>query len=276
MHQPVLLKSAIDYLGVFKGGRYIDATIGEGGHTKAIVEKGGLVLGIDQDQDQIKLLKKFFEQNKLGEIKLVVSNFSQIDRIAKENDFVPVDGIIFDLGLSMRQLSQSGRGFSYKKPDDPLDMRLDLKQELTAAKLIKKLSPERLKNVLEKNSEEINAEAIVKQLKKTKKIYLVADLLRAIDKALERKNEAVYQRVFQALRMAVNNDQENLKQGLLNSLKILKRTGRIVVISFHSVEDRLVKKFIKENHLKMINKKIIKGNRCLSFERSAKLRVISF
>jgi len=124
MHTPVLLNQVIEAMEIKKDGLYVDATLGEGGYTKAIIEKGGKVLAIDLDQQQIDLFN-VQTLKRLNDIKLVQGNFGDIEKVTKENNFFPVDGVVFDLGLSMRQISQSGRGFSFKKLFEPLDMRMN-------------------------------------------------------------------------------------------------------------------------------------------------------
>ncbi len=277
MHTAVLLQQIIKSLEVKKNGLYIDATAGEGGYLKEIINLGGKVLGIDWDEDQVNILKKEFE----NKAKIVWGNFSQIKKIAEKNHFLPVDGIIFDLGLSMRQISGSRRGFSYKNLNEVLDMRINKKLKIRASDLVNSLSFKELYEIFARNSEEIYSRAICRAIIKRrslKKIVYVRDLIELINRVLTNKNYQkkikVYQRVFQALRIAVNNEFENLRKGLEGGLKILKKQGRILVLTFHSLEDRIVKKFVKEKKIRFLTKKPIFGQK--SFERSAKLRVISF
>lgn len=272
MHTPVLLNEAIEELKVMSGGLYIDATAGEGGHLKKILEKGGRVLGIDLDENQIKENTQKIKDEKLT---LIVGNFADVEKIAKEQGFFPVDGILFDLGLSYGQLSDSGRGFSYKRRDELLDMRLSLSYEIKAADLINSLSEDELYGILAKNAEEINSRVIAQALvraRRLKKIKTVGELVKLIDGVIGDKDEKVYARVFQALRVEVNQEIVNLKKGLKGAMNLIKNEGRIVTITFHSIEDRTVKKFITENKLKQIEK--LRGNRMLGYERSATLRVI--
>jgi len=278
-HTPVLLKQVIDALEIEKGKKYLDATFGQGGYSVEIVRRGGEVLAIDLDQEQIN---RFQKENKLSEqeksrLKLVWGNFKDIETIAKSNHFFPVDGVVFDLGLSMRQISDSGRGFSYQKPEEILDMRLDLKNQVKAMDILNKESKDKLYLILAKYSEEIFSKKIAENIvffRKKKKIETVSDLLTVIDKSLGRKDKKTYARVFQSLRIAVNDEIENLKEGLVGALKILKPNGKIAIVSFHSIEDRVIKNFIRKNQLKVFGKKPIFGIE--SFERSAKLRVITY
>ena len=268
MHHPVLLKAVIDNLGIKKGGLYIDATYGEGGHSLEILKKEGKVLAIDTDFQQILNFK--FQISNWKNLTLVQGNFKDIEKIAKENDFYPVDGILFDLGLSIKQIQESGKGFSFKNSDEPLDMRLNNDLKIKASDLINSLNKEDLYEILARYSEEINSRAIADFIFRTrslKKILTVGDLVSVIEKAIGKKGERVLRRIFQGLRIAVNDELENLKKGLTGGLRLIKKDGKILVITFHSLEDRIVKQFGAG--------KPILGDRKLSFERSAKLRVIS-
>ncbi|MBI4008898.1 16S rRNA (cytosine(1402)-N(4))-methyltransferase RsmH [Candidatus Roizmanbacteria bacterium] len=277
MHHPVLLKEVIEGLNIKPNGLYIDATAGEGGHMVEIAKRGGKVLGIDCDYEQIKRLTLNVQRYK--NIRIVQGNFAYIEKIAKENNFFLVDGILFDLGLSMNQLENSRRGFSYKKMDEPLDMRIDTTLSATASNVVNELDQQVLYEILSRYGEEINSLIISKEIVKRrqkKKIQTVVDLITTINKALGYKKNETHARIFQALRIAVNDELENLKKGLDGSLKILKNGGRIVVISFHSLEDRIVKQFIRNKKLRQINKKIIISINQFTFERSAKLRIIGY
>jgi len=270
MHTPVLLQKVIEYLAIKPNGLYIDATLGEGGYSREIIKRGGRVLAIEIDKKQIA---NFKEKNK--NLKIVWGNFKDIKRIAKENNYYPVDGVVFDLGLSMNQIKFSGRGFSYKNLNEPLDMRLDLSSDLTVAKLLSQIGVNDLYQILAKNSEEPRSFSIAIAIKKAKRMILVEDLIKAINRVVKRNDESVYRRIFQGLRMAVNNERESLKEGLKGALEILKDNSRILTITFHSVEDRVVKNFIKDNRLKMLTKKVLLGSRERQiFERSARLRII--
>lgn len=276
MHTPVLLQEVIEGLQVKSGGLYIDATVGEGGHLKKILKKGGKVLGIDWDENQVKHLTLNVQHFK--NTKIIYGNFADIARIAEENNFHPVDGIIFDLGLSMEQIENSGRGFSYKRLNEALDMRINNDLKVKASDLVNSLNQEELYEIFSKYSEEINSRSIAKGIVRArylKKIATVNDLISIINNTTGKKDNKIKARIFQALRIAVNNELVNLKKGLSGALSILKKGGRIIVISFHSLEDRVVKRFIRENKLKQINKKVITGKEEFRFERSAKMRIIS-
>lgn len=279
MHTPVLLQKTIDFLEVKKEGLYIDATFGEGGHGIEIIKKGGKLLGIEWDEIQYKRSKIKFK-NLLEEKRLILvnDNFKKIDKIAQKNNFFPIDGVIFDLGLSATQIFEGNRGFSYNKLNEDLDLRINSSLKLTGADLINSLDQQQLYEIFAKYSEEVNSlrlsQAII-SARKVKRISKVRDLIEIINRNVE-SNEKIYARIFQALRIVVNNELENLKEGLMGAFKILKPTGRVLVISFHSVEDRLVKNFVIKNKLKFLTKKPIRAKNNLSFERSAILRVITF
>jgi 16S rRNA (cytosine1402-N4)-methyltransferase len=274
MHTPVLLQKTIDELKVKAGGRYIDATAGEGGHLTEILKKGGIVLGIDWDRKQIEDLKSRLKDQ--PNLTLVAGNFAQIEEISQREGFVPADGILFDLGLSYKQITTSGRGFSYKNLDESLDMRLDPTKEEKASDIVNTLSSDNLYEILAKYSEELSSKALADALvlaRQSRRIETVGDLVRVIDSVIGRKEERVYARVFQALRIAVNDEFENLKKGLEEGLRIIKEEGRIVVITFHSLEDRIVKRFARERNL--VSSLVKPKYTAKAFERSAKLRVIN-
>ncbi len=276
MHTPVLLQQAVEALAVKPDGKYIDATLGEGGHLLEIIKLNGRVLGIDADLKQIQNLESRIKN--LNGIKLVYGNFAEIEKIAKENNFFPVDGVIFDLGLSMRQLNEGKKGLSYRMADEKLDMRLNPDIGESASDVLNIYNEEALYEIFSKYSEDLNSRIIAKEVVKeriNKKIMTVGQLTEIINKVVGDDKNRSAARIFQALRIFVNNELENLKKGLDGARKVLKKDGRIIVISFHSLEDRIVKQFVRDNNLNLINKKVIKGNQKLKFERSAKLRIIN-
>ncbi len=281
MHTPVLLEHAIEQLNIQPGGLYIDATAGEGGHIKTMLEKGGKVLGIDWDESQIKNIESKIKNPNLV---LETGSFADIESIARKRSFVPVDGVLFDLGLSMKQIRESGRGFSYNNPQEPLDMRINVKTEVTAREIINNFSPDELYETFSRYAEEFHSFSIAQSIvsaRTIKPIEHVGSLLLAIDKAIQscnlghRHGRDIYATVFQALRIAVNDEFTQLKKGLDGAKNILKPEGRIAVITFHSLEDRIVKKYVESQpDLKFLKKHVIKGNFNKSFERSAKLRIV--
>lgn len=268
MHTPVFLKEVIEALEIAEGKRYIDATYGEGGHASEIIKRGGTVLAIDFDEEVTR--NKIQETN----LKLVWGNFADIEKIAQDNKFYSVDGILFDLGLSMDQIARSGRGFSFLKREEPLDMRISLKVKSTAADIINSFSAGKLYEIFAKNSEEIDSRAIAETIVRArhiKEIKTVGQLINIIDSS--RASTSRLRRIFQALRIEVNDEFENLKRGLAGALKILEKRGRIVVLTYHSLEDRIVKNFARENNFALVKKqpKFITRRK---FERSARIRIL--
>lgn len=260
MHTPVLLNEVIEGLQVVPGGKYVDGTYGEGGHAKAIATKGGKVLGIDLDDAQVV-------KSTQSSIRVVQGNYAQIAQIAKKEDFFLVDGVLLDFGLSMEQLSHSNRGFSFKHGEEPLDLRIDGdSDDYCAADIVNKYSREELTEMFSRNAEQLGGNTIANALKSGGKVKTVADV---VDR-LGSENESTLKRIFQALRIEVNHEFENIKAGIEGAYEITKIGGRIAIISFHSVEDRIVKQWARSKGLKEIIKQ--KGG-AHAFERSAVLRI---
>ena len=249
IHKPVLLKEALEFLKVEKGKRFIDATVGEGGHAVAIAQRGGIVLGIDQDPEILKQAKELLGDKTV----LVQGNFREIERIARENRFTEVDGILLDLGISSWHLKESGRGFSFQK-DEPLDMRADPNLTVTAADLLNGLNKDELKELFQKYGEEERAPqlaAAVVRARSLKPFRTTADLVGVAEKVGRTKDvrrDRIHPatKIFQALRIAVNDELENLRSVLPRAFGILGKGGTLVVISFHSLEDREVKRFFQQ------------------------------
>lgn len=285
MHQPVLLNEVIKYLHPQPGENFIDCTIGMGGHSLAILEKiqpDGKVLGIDIDLASLKRIRP-----KQGLIP-VHGNFKDLKKIVKENRFESINGILFDLGLSSWQIEESGKGFTFKK-DEPLIMILNDKQEVTAQEIINTWPEESLIEIFKKYGEEKHGRRIVKEIVAQRKLTLIKttfQLKEIIRKAVPVSNtrrgriDRVCARIFQALRIVINDELENLRQGLKQAMEIIVPEGKIVVISFHSLEDRIVKNFFRDkerkNQLKILTKKPIIADEIeisMNFHaRSAKLR----
>ena len=248
IHKPVLLKEALEFLKVEKGKRFIDATVGEGGHAVAIAQRGGIVLGIDQDPEILKQAKELLGDKTV----LVQGNFREIERIARENRFTEVDGILLDLGISSWHLKESGRGFSFQK-DEPLDMRADPNLTVTAADLLNGLNKDELKELFQKYGEEERAPqlaAAVVRARSLKPFRTTADLVGVAEKVGRTKDvrrDRIHPatKIFQALRIAVNDEVENLRSVLPRAFEVLKTGGHLVVVSFHSLEDREVKNFFQ-------------------------------
>ncbi len=281
-HRPVLLPQVISYLNVVCGGKYIDATIGGGGYTYEILKRGGIVLGIDADEEAIRYVEAKVKINK--ELFLEEGNFANIKSIARKYDFETVSGIIFDLGMSSYQIDMSGRGFSFHK-DEILDMRMGSEVRLKASDILNSFNEERLYEIFSSFSEELNSRAIAHAVFRARtlkqNIVRTKDLVNIVNKVIGKYDPKVLARVFQALRVAVNNEIEMLKTGLFEAADLLASKGVVIVLSYHSLEDRAVKKFfkLKENEgcLRIITKHCKRPDR---FEmsnnprsRSARMRV---
>lgn len=283
-HTPVLLKETIDCLNIKKGKKYIDATVGGGGHSQTILKTGGKVLGIDWDPEAIEYAKRHLRTACPNAFWIMVrGNFIHLEKIAREHDFKKVDGVLFDLGVSSHQLTRAERGFSFLK-DAPLDMRMDSALGVTAADLLKVLSKKQLNALFTRFTQEKRARAIVnalvraRELKPIKRTGELADLVAKVY-GEKRKIRGLHPatKVFLALRMAVNSELVNLKLALPQAVELLKPGGRLAVISFHQSEDRIVKNFFKkEKRLKVLTKKPIRPSeaevKANPRARSAKLR----
>jgi 16S rRNA (cytosine1402-N4)-methyltransferase len=247
-HTPVLLSEALKALAVQPGGRYIDCTLGSGGHAAAILDHsspGGQLLGIDADPYVIKIAKERLQHYK-DSILLVNDNFVNLQAICIKYDFFPVHGILFDLGLSSPQLNGSGRGFSFQH-DAPLDMRFNPSQKITAADIINTTPEARLTNIIKTYGEEIHSHRIAREIVKERPIETTRELAQLIEKTIGRRGKIhPATRTFQALRIAVNHELEHLETALKQAVDLLGYEGRLVVISYHSLEDRIVKQFMQK------------------------------
>jgi 16S rRNA (cytosine1402-N4)-methyltransferase len=254
-HTSVLLQETIDALQVKPGKRYIDGTLGGGGHTTKILELGGEVLGIDFDQDALDFNEEKFKiqssKFKIGDdLVLVKGNFKNVDSLARENGFESVDGVLFDLGVSSHHFDTAERGFSIQK-EGPLDMRMDQELGVKAGDLLNVLTKGELYELFTKFGEERFAYAISNSIvssRKVKRIETTTDLVGIINRVVPKGKESINPatRVFQALRIAINDELNNITEALPKALALLKTNGRIVVISFHSLEDRIIKNTFKE------------------------------
>ena len=273
MHTPVLLNEIVEMLGAGGGKKIIDATFGEGGHTRALLEKGTTVLALDRDSSQIE---HFTPHLTNGTLIIKQGNFKDIEQIAKKEQFFPVDGILFDLGLSNGQLRSGGKGLSYKNLDEQLDMRLDDSCEMDAETILRQYSEQDLINMFMHNAEETLAVEIARRVALMRvgiHPLTVGWLVEVVNSVAKNNSRPTLTRVFQALRVEVNHEFENLELALKGAVTLLAPGGKIAVISFHSLEDRMVKRFIRSNGYIQMGKKPVFGNSELSFERSAVLRV---
>ncbi|MEK7610887.1 MAG: 16S rRNA (cytosine(1402)-N(4))-methyltransferase RsmH [Patescibacteria group bacterium] len=285
-HTPVLLNEVLNFFRPGLEKKYIDATFGFGGHSNAIAEKGGTVLGIEADGAEMGVVGKTTAVN--PSVTLAEGNFRDIGRIAKENGFLSVAGILFDLGLSSWQLEMSERGFSFQR-NEPLDMRLNGKSGVTAADLVNGLYENELAELFNKFGQEPRARRfarVIAQRRQIEPFRSAVDLAGVVEKASGTGRGRIHPatRVFQALRIAVNQELENISTALPQALELLGSGGRLAVISFHSLEDRIVKLAFKEwsgrfgDGVRILTPKpIVPGSAEISRNprsRSAKLRVM--
>jgi 16S rRNA (cytosine1402-N4)-methyltransferase len=255
-HIPVLLSESLDYLVTDKAGNYFDGTLGFGGHSGGILERmnnDGLLISTDLDKAAFKYCKKKFVNQ--GRIKLYNLNFSLIDVIAKLESIKFYNGVIADLGVSSFQLDNPSAGFTYST-DAPLDLRMDKNLKVNASDIINTLDEKKLSNIIYEFGEEKNSRKIARQIvqaRKSKEIKTTGALKKLIAEITSpRYQTKTLSRVFQALRIHVNNELDFLKQFLNNSINVVKRGGRLVIISYHSLEDRIVKEFFKYGALSCI------------------------
>ncbi len=249
IHKPVLLKEVLEALEVQQGKRYVDCTLGAGGHARAILERsqpGGRLLGIDADPEATKEGRSNLTSYAESVI-TVNGNFINLETICKENDFLPVHGILFDLGISSLQIEEPERGFSFQH-DGPPDMRFSPEQELTAADILNILNEDKLAELIFVYGEERHSRQIAKQIIRHRPIKSTLELANVIEHALGGRRSKIHPatRTFMALRVAVNREQENLATALKQADRCLDHQGRLVVISYHSLEDRVVKQFMKQ------------------------------
>ena len=241
-HVPVMLQEAVDALNVKEGGVYVDGTLGRAGHAKEILRRGGRVIGIDRDDEALQAVATM----KLDGLKTVKGNHGDIAEILKKEGWGKVDGILLDLGVSSPQLDESERGFSFKA-EGPLDMRMDRTGGLTAADIVREGSEEDLTNIFRTLGEEPDARRIAKAVicaRKDRPISTTLQLASLVEKTVGRHGaHHPATRVFQALRMAVNNELGELLRALTDGLGILRSGVRFVVITFESLTDRAVKRF---------------------------------
>lgn len=243
-HVPVMSTETIKYLNPKSDGIYIDGTIGAGGHANQILSMlspKGRLIGIDRDEEALKICEKRFSSFK-NLVSLHHTSYDNIKKILDELGIQKVDGMLLDLGLSSLQLNSESRGFSFKK-NGRIDMRFDKNQDTTAADLIKSLSESELADIIFQFGEERRSRRISRAIKQSPKLLTTNDIKEAIRKSTppHHRNKTLA-RVFQAIRIAVNDEIDKLIQFLKIFINYLNIGGRLVIISYHSLEDRLVKK----------------------------------
>jgi len=264
-HTPVLINEAIDLLDIKKEDIVMDCTIGEGGHSEKIlshVNKFGHLYGIDRDKETLDTAKKRLSSIKTN-FTLIHGNFADILNITKEHNVTGVNKIIVDLGISSLQIEIEERGFSFKR-EGPLDMRMNREERTTALEIINSFPEYEIADIIYKYGEERFSRKIAKKIvnyRKLKTIKTTTELAEIIKKAYPHKWQKIHPatRTFQALRIKVNKELENLEKFLESFPQILAKNGRIAIISYHSLEDRLIKTYFKQSEeLHILNKKVIK------------------
>jgi len=246
-HIPVLLQQVLDGLQVRAGGRYVDATLGGGGHAAAVLEASapdGQLLGIDADPEAVEFARSALERLP-GHMQVTAANFRELKATAAARGFDAVDGVLLDLGISSRQLARSERGFSFER-NGPLDMRLDPRHGQTAADLVNELPETELANLLWRYGEERQSRRIARAIVAARPVETTGQLAELIARNIGRR-EKIHPatRAFQALRIAVNDELGALAEVLPQARDLLRPGGRLAVIAFHSLEDRLVKQFFQ-------------------------------
>lgn len=281
-HHPVMVDEILSYLAPEKLKTYVDCTFGQGGYSKKILENTNCnIIAIDRDKDALehaKLLKKKYPKNFI----FCVNNFSKLDQVLKKNDIKKIDGLIFDLGISNTQLNNPTRGFSFSN-NGPLDMRMDIENlDLTAQKIINEFDQHNLSDIFYYYGEEKNSRQIARKIiefRKKKEISTTFELVELIKKVNSYKKKHPATRVFQALRIFINDELNELDITLKKSLLFLKKNGKIITVAFHSLEDKVIKNFFSRNKglLKILTKKPITPNenevKINPRSRSARMRV---
>ncbi|PLV56974.1 16S rRNA (cytosine(1402)-N(4))-methyltransferase RsmH [Thermotoga sp. SG1] len=283
-HIPVMVREVIEYLKPEDEKIILDCTVGEGGHARAILEScpGCRLIGIDVDSEVLQIAERKLEDFS-DRVSLFKASYRDVDFLLKTLEIEKVDGILLDLGVSTYQLKGENRGFTFER-EEPLDMRMDLESEITAQKVLNELSEEELARIIfEYGEEKRYARKIARKIVENRPLNTTLDLVKAVSEALpsyeiRRRKRHFATRTFQAIRIYVNRELENLREFLLNKAeKLLKFGGRIVVISFHSLEDRIVKEaFRNSRKLRILTEKPVRPSeeevRENPRSRSARLR----
>lgn len=247
-HEPIMLNECIENLNIKKDGIYVDGTMGGAGHSSKIVEKldGGLLIGIDRDQEAIEASKKRLA--KYSNVKYVHGRHEDIISHLKSLGIEKIDGVLLDLGISSYQIDEGTRGFSYTK-DAELDMRMDQSQELSAKDIVNNYDEHELEDIFRKYGEEKFSKRIAERIiseRKVKEIATTYELADIVRSAVPKDAVNSFKRIFQALRIEVNGELKELKKAILDIASVLNVGGRICIITFHSLEDRIVKEAFLE------------------------------
>ena len=248
-HEPVMMPEIMQALNVQPGGRYIDGTLGEGGHSREILraaDPGGQVLGLDADAEAITVATERLAE--YGEsFRAVNVNFRDVRATALLYEFVPVHGVLFDLGVSSLQLDRESRGFSFRRAD-PLDMRFSFDQQITAADIVNRYAESELADIIFHLGEDRAARRIARAIVRSRPILTSLELAEVIEKVNPRRGKRTHPatQTFQAIRIAVNDELSALETALEQAVSLLGQGGRMAVISYHSLEDRIVKNFVRK------------------------------
>jgi 16S rRNA (cytosine1402-N4)-methyltransferase len=243
-----MVPEVISALRVQPGGRYIDATLGEGGHADAILqaaEPGGQLLGLDADPEAVSVATGRLDRFR-DSFLAVNTNFRELRAVALGRDFLPVHGVLFDLGVSSLQLDAEARGFSFRRPD-PLDMRFSLDQRVTAADIVNTYAEHDLADIIYRLGEERASRRIAKAIVSSRPVRTSLELAGIVESASPRRGQRIHPatKTFQALRIAVNDELASLEDALEQAISVLGHGGRLAVISYHSLEDRIVKNLFR-------------------------------
>lgn len=278
-HEPVMTAQVIAGLNVRDGGAYVDCTLGDGGHAAAILDAsapGGRVLGLDADPEAIEhSARRLLPYG--DRVVLSNANFNSLERQAHIHDFVPADGLLFDLGLSSRQLDSEDRGFSFRR-SGPLDMRFS-PEGPTAGDLVNSLPEQELADLIYELGEEPRSRRIARAIVGARPVHDAAELAQIVARASGYRRGRTHPatRTFQALRMAANDELGSLRSALGQSARVLTAGGRLVTIAYHSLEDREIKRFLAGGGLSPVNKRVIKPDPAETARnrrsRSARMRV---
>ena len=291
-----MVEEVLNALDVRSGGRYIDCTVGEGGHSaeiRASADPAPRLLGLDVDEEALSTAKRRLG----GGVTLVRGSYRELKRLAETNGFMPADGVLLDLGLSSLQVESGARGFSFLRPG-PLDMRFDSSQELTAHHIVNGYGEEELANLIYRFGEERRSRRIARAIVRSRPIEDTAELAEVVRRSMgrqPRRHTHPATRTFQAIRMETNAELETVEQGVRGAIEVLRPGGRLAVISYHSLEDRLVKRLLAresstcvcppgaaacacghEPTVRLVNRRVIRPSRSEVVtnprSRSAKLR----
>jgi len=287
VHIPVMLNEVISFLNIKPGRIYVDATVGTGGHSKEILKRlmgKGLLICVDKDQESLEIARNILKNINSNFI-LINNSFHELPNILRDLKIEKIDGILYDFGLSSYQLEKSNRGFSFKNLDEPLDMRFSIKTQLKASDILNFYSKKDLERIFKEYGEEPFYRKIVDLIierREKKPFEKVKDLVEIIEENIPRRGKIhPATRIFQALRIEVNDELRTICSALENILPFLNSSARIVTLSYHSLEDRIVKNFLREKEklreIKIITKKVISPSKeevkSNPRSRSAKMRV---